>query len=225
VVRLDPSGTWTQAVQAGGTTSDIAYAMALDRAGNVVVAGMFGNEISLIPSGGTISFGNITLTSAGCADGFVAWLSPSGQWTHAMRAGGFGEDGVKAVALDAAGNATVMGTLTDSASFGPVTINRIRSYSTGFVARLTGLVTATHAAVPAEIFSLAPNPATTQVRLNWREATAAPRPVQVLDALGREVRRQQLPARATAATLDVAGLTPGLYMVRCGPATSRLQVE
>lgn len=222
VAWLAPSGTWIQAVQAGGTAKDIVTGMALDGAGNVVVVGSFGNEIYNIPGGGSSSFGPITLTSVGTVDAFVARLSPSGQWTHAIQAGGIGEDVVGAVALDAAGNTTVTGSLTHPAFFGPIAIS---SYSTGFVARLTCLVTATRTAAPGEIFSLAPNPATALVRLTWPAATAAPRPVQVLDALGREVRRLQLPARATVATLDVAGLTPGLYMVRCGAATSRLQVE
>ena len=87
----------------------------------------------------------------------------------------------------------------------------------------TPLVTRT--AAPAEAFSLAPNPAAATVRLTWPEANAAARPVRLLDALGREVRQQELPARATTATLDVAGLVPGLYLVRCGSITKRLQVE
>ena len=94
-----------------------------------------------------------------------------------------------------------------------------------FVARIGGLVTATRAATPAEIFTLAPNPATAQARLTWPEATAAPRLVLVLDGLGRTMRQQVLPARATSAALDVQGLAPGLYLVRCGTATSRLAVE
>ncbi len=75
------------------------------------------------------------------------------------------------------------------------------------------------------MFTLAPNPATAQVRLSWPEASAAPRPVLVLDGLGREVRRLLLPARATSAALDVAGLAPGFYVVHCGPAAARLVVE
>jgi hypothetical protein len=55
--------------------------------------------------------------------------------------------------------------------------------------------------------------------------TTIKQPVLVLDALGREVRRQSLPARATTATLDLRGLAPGLYVVRCGAATGKLVVE
>jgi hypothetical protein len=39
------------------------------------------------------------------------------------------------------------------------------------------------------------------------------------------MRRLELPARATSAAVDVRGLTPGFYLVRCGAATGRLVVE
>ena len=45
------------------------------------------------------------------------------------------------------------------------------------------------------------------------------------DALNRVVRRAALPAQATALTLDVTGLAPGVYTVRCAAATARLLVE
>ncbi|MBO2008781.1 T9SS type A sorting domain-containing protein [Hymenobacter negativus] len=90
-----------------------------------------------------------------------------------------------------------------------------------FVGHLGDFVLAT----PAEIFTLAPNPATARVRLAWPEASAAARPVQVLDGLGRQVRQLELPARATTATLETDGLAPGIYLVRCGAALGRLVVE
>jgi hypothetical protein len=56
-------------------------------------------------------------------------------------------------------------------------------------------------------------------------ADAAPRLVQLLDALGREVRRQPVAANATSADLSLAGLAAGVYFVRCGLSTNRLVVE
>ncbi|UOQ72963.1 T9SS type A sorting domain-containing protein [Hymenobacter cellulosilyticus] len=93
------------------------------------------------------------------------------------------------------------------------------------VGQFSGLVTGTRAAAPAELFSLAPNPTATQARLTWPAATAAPRAVLVLDALGREMCRQTLPARTTTMELNVTGLQSGMYLVRCGAAVSRLVVE
>jgi hypothetical protein len=66
----------------------------------------------------------------------------------------------------------------------------------------------------------APNPATGRVALTLPPAATA---AELLDALGRPVRR--VSAVAGAATLDVAGLTPGLYLVRAAGQVARLVVE
>ena len=230
VAKLNAAGQWTLAVRAGGLANDIAGSLVLDAAGNAIVTGLFGPYGGFSPSPDA-TFGPLTLTTAGAYDAFVAKLSPSGQWLQAMRAGGTGSDNAGALLVDAAGNVTIAGGCTGTADFGATSLTSSSIYSRVFVAQLSPVtnVTASHTATPAEVFTLSPNPAghgqTAAVRLTWPEASASARPVQVLDALGREVRRQELPARTNTTTLDVAGLTPGLYMVRCGAATSRLQVE
>jgi hypothetical protein len=232
VARLSPTGQWLQAAQAGGAGDDVPTAVAMDAAGNATVAGYFGLDSTPTPPpvGYPISFGTITRASAGRQDLFVARLGAAGQWTQAVTAGGLLNDYATAATLAPNGDVTVAGAFTGAASFGPLTLSGSSTSTSAFVARLTGLATATRTAAPAEIFALAPNPtghgpATAQVHLQWPEATTAPRVLLLLDNLGREVRRQQLPARATTATLAVQGLTPGLYLVRCGAATARLVVE
>ncbi|MBJ6108896.1 T9SS type A sorting domain-containing protein [Hymenobacter sp. BT523] len=214
VARLSPGGTWTQAVRAGGADLDSPTGVGIDTNGNAIVAGIFTS---------TAAFGTTTLTSTGRLDVFIATLSAAGNWTQAPQAGGANDDSGAAVTIAPTGAILTGLYAAPAAVFGPYTFT---STNGGFfVARLTGLVTATRATAPAEIFTLVPNPATAQVRLTWPEATAALRPVLVLDNLGREVRRQLLPAHATSAALDVTGLAPGLYLVRCGSATGRLVVE
>ena len=70
-----------------------------------------------------------------------------------------------------------------------------------------------------------PNPARTAATLRLPAPAPEPRTATLADALGREVRRLPVPARATSAILNLAGLAPGLYVVRCGAATGRLMVE
>ncbi|WP_210520328.1 T9SS type A sorting domain-containing protein [Hymenobacter terricola] len=72
--------------------------------------------------------------------------------------------------------------------------------------------------------SLYPNPAHHSVVLTLPAAAVA-RPVQLIDALGRTIRTLALPANATEATLDLTGLSTGMYVVRCGLAAERLVVE
>ena len=62
----------------GGTSDDIAYGVALDGSGNVVIVGQFQN---------TVDFGGGALTSAGDRDIFVAKYSPSGAYLWARRYG------------------------------------------------------------------------------------------------------------------------------------------
>jgi hypothetical protein len=68
-------------------------------------------------------------------------------------------------------------------------------------------------------FQLWPNPAHQSVRLRGLPAGTAT--VQLLDGTGRVVRT----APATAETLDLRGLAPGVYTVRAGAAARRLAVE
>jgi hypothetical protein len=222
VAKLSSTGQWTQAISMGGPGNDIAQALAVDAVGNTVVAGLFGLSPSGNPSPAT--FGATQLTSQGGYDVFVAKLSPAGQWLQAVGAGGAGWDTATSLALDAAGNITVGGYHGPSAGFGPTTLTS-PSAQTAFVARLGATALASLTAAPAERFSLAPTPTASHAQLHWSEAVATTRSIQVLDGLGREMWRQQLPARATSATLDVQGLTPGLYLVRCGAATAKLIVE
>lgn len=224
VARLDAAGQWTQAVRAGSPANDIARALVVDATGNATVAGLFGVYNSPGPT--TAMFGNLPISSSGgMYDVFVARLNAAGQWTQAVRAGGAGNDEANALSLDAEGGITIAGACSSPASFGGITLSGTTSHAMAYVARFASTALATRAPAPAEVFTLAPNPTAGLVHLSWSDASAAPRPVQLFDALGREVRRQQVPARTRATTLDVAGLAPGLYVVRSGPAASRLRVE
>ena len=98
---------------------------------------------------------------------------------------------------------------------------------TAFVGRLSGLVSATRTAAAPQPLAFIPNPAAAsrQVSLTGLVSANAPTAIVVADRLGRQVYRQLLPAHATTATLDLRGLAPGLYVVRCGAASGKLIVE
>lgn len=78
------------------------------------------------------------------------------------------------------------------------------------------------ATVPA--FALYPNPAHGTAYLSW-DAAPAGHPVEIIDVLGRTLRTYPVAPQASHLTLDLRGLTPGLYTVRCGAAARRLVVE
>ncbi|RYU78491.1 T9SS type A sorting domain-containing protein [Hymenobacter persicinus] len=219
--RFTPAGTWSQALRAGGSGSETALAVAISPNGQATVGGLFFSA--------TAPFGPVTLTNtnpaASSADLFVARLNSAGTaWTQAVRGGGINNDAVLNLSLTSTGEATVAGIYQNSTVIGSTSLTASTLDDAFYVARTSGLTLGTHRAVAAEVLRLTPNPARTAAAFAL-PATPEARPVLVLDALGREVRRQVLRAGATTTTLDVTSLAPGLYVVRCGEASGRLVVE
>ena len=54
-------------------------------------------------------------------------------------------------------------------------------------------------------------------------ATTAP--LEVFDVLGRLVLTQPAPTSGTETVLPLAGLSTGVYVLRCGPLAQRLTLE
>jgi len=127
VAKLDINGNWLWAKQAGGTSSDIGYGIAVDAYGNSYVTGYFKSS--------SCSFGTITLTSSGYEDIFVAKLDINGNWLWAKQAGGTSEDGGTSIAVDANGNSYVTGSFKESANFGTTTLTSSGSWDI-FVAKI-----------------------------------------------------------------------------------------
>ncbi len=102
------------AKQAGGSSGDGAYSIAVDNSGNSYVTGDFG---------GTATFGGTILTSPNANDIFVAKYSSAGDLIWAKRAGGLGDNAGRAIAVDASGNCYVTGDFRGNATFGVGEIN------------------------------------------------------------------------------------------------------
>ena len=100
VSELDAStGTTRWARSFGGTSTDIAYSVGCDNAGNVFVAGSFAGRANF-EAGSAVS----ELTSAGFtdSDAFLAKFDGSGNQVGAWNVGGIGDDDGTALAVDGA---------------------------------------------------------------------------------------------------------------------------
>ena len=223
VTKLLDSGSagafvWTQA--AGGTADDLAPGLAVAGT-SLYVAGTFVSS--------TASFGTTTLTSAGRADIFVARLidsGPSATFAWAQRAGGPGNDSGYEIALSA-DKPVVVGSFNATASFGTQAITNAALYSeNAYLAVLGPSVLATSAGAAAA-GRLYPNPAHGSATVAM-PAGPGPATLTLLDALGRVVRTQSA-ATGHDYSLDLAGLTPGVYALRvqagAAVATQQLVVE
>lgn len=106
---------------------------------------------------------------------------------------------------DALGNVYVAGTYAMTSVFGATTLPATGNYPHIFFAKLDQSILPTKAAVAGKPWRAYPNPARSVAQL---EGLPLRTTVRVLDALGRVARTTQ------AATLDLSGLAPGLYLLQ-----------
>ncbi|HZL91347.1 MAG TPA: PKD domain-containing protein [Pirellulaceae bacterium] len=99
----------------GGLATQQGRAIAADTDGNLYVAGRFdGTNVDFDPGPGTT-----TLTNHGGADIFVAKYSAAGNLIWARGFGSAGTDQAEGIAVDSAGNVSLVGTYANGAVFGP----------------------------------------------------------------------------------------------------------
>jgi hypothetical protein len=131
------SASWTWAQRAGGTGSDGSGTLAV-RGAEVYLSGAFASPVA--------SFGSLSLTNTSSAappnattDAFVAKLIDAGasaSWAWAQAAGGIGNDGATAVALNGT-SVYLTGFFYRSAAFGSLSLATGLLDSNLFVAKLT----------------------------------------------------------------------------------------
>uniref|UniRef100_Q022E8 Uncharacterized protein n=1 Tax=Solibacter usitatus (strain Ellin6076) TaxID=234267 RepID=Q022E8_SOLUE len=109
VMKLRPNGARLYTTFFGGAALDEAKGIAVDLQGNTYVTG----------NTGSLDFpvkGPIQAKTGGSGDAFVAKLNPAGALVYATYLGGGANDSGSAIALDAAGNAYIVG-ITFSTDF------------------------------------------------------------------------------------------------------------
>ncbi len=126
VAKLDTDGAWQWAVGAGGILQDEARGIAVDDEGNSYITGVFYD---------VAWFGNISLTSLGGLDVFVAKLDSNGNWVWAVRAGGYVGEAGYGIAVDSSGNSYITGHFMFTATFGTTMLTSQGSADV-FVAKL-----------------------------------------------------------------------------------------
>jgi hypothetical protein len=113
--RYDPAGTVVWARSAVGSSDDYSYAITLDTATNLYLAGDFFST--------NATFGGIVLTNAGSHAVFAAKYNSAGTAIWAKQAGGTNVESATGVAVDVAGNSYLAGYFTSTnASFDSVSV-------------------------------------------------------------------------------------------------------
>lgn len=130
VGKLSATGQWQWASGGGGFANDQAYAVAVDRAGDILLAGSFRSQATF----GSVQVGS---NQVPLDDILVAKLNAAGQWQWATRAGGNSSEYGYAVAADAQNNVYVAGSVSVQADFGSTVLNGTSLVSSVFVGRLS----------------------------------------------------------------------------------------
>jgi hypothetical protein len=126
IAKLDASGNFLWAKQAGGSDDDLVGGIAVDGSGNVFVTGYFWSAST---------FGTTTLTSSGSGDIYIVKLDASGNFLWAKQAGGTSGDDGRGIAVDGSGNSFVTGYFNGTATFGSTILTSVGS-SAVFIAKL-----------------------------------------------------------------------------------------
>jgi hypothetical protein len=113
IAKLDASGNFLWAKQAGGSGYDYGFGVAVDAFYNSYLTGIFE---------GTATFGSTTLTSAGSADVFIAKLDDNGDFLWAEQVGGSGYESGYSIAIDGSGKIYVVGDFNGTVTLGSTTL-------------------------------------------------------------------------------------------------------
>lgn len=205
VARLDLTTlTWDWAVRNGGPGQENAGQKVIDPQGRLYVLGDFSS-----------------LTPGGAAGNFAQLDGATGTWRSLQPL----VYPTTSLALDNASQPLLTGYFdTPTAQFGTTTLARVGTGSTGYIARLgAGPLAVGSAAAPGTGLQVWPNPSAGQGV--WVQGVAAGQAMEVLDVLGRVVSRGRMPASGPLWLASVAGLTPGVYVVRGGGQAQRLIIE
>ena len=200
ITKYNSTGVEQWSVRAGGDSSDRAYAIVSDGAGNTFVTGSFED---------TSAFGSTTLISAGNHDIFTAAFNSSGAPQWALRAGGAGFDRGYGITQSIQGDILVTGTYEQSASFGAQVLNTAGA-SDLFLAKIS-LPTATETITFDENeIIIFPNPATDNITIRFQKREV--RHIMVLNMLGEIVAARDIDSDHL--DLDAGSLPKGIYFIK-----------
>ena len=132
VAKYSPTGAHIWSKRFGAASDDVAQSVAVDAAGNVIVAGSFK---------GTVNFGGNALTAyyngfgTATTDAFVVKFDGSGNQVWSKSFGSFGNDVAYSVATDANSNVIVAGTFYGRVDVGGATLASTNDSGDMFLAK------------------------------------------------------------------------------------------
>ncbi len=225
LLKLNKNGAFVWANNIGGNQDDIGFSLALDTAQNVYAAGYFN---------GTASFSsNLSLTSAGGTDIFIAVYKSSGNLLTAMREGGATDDWANSIAIDAKGfiyltgyytgttQFNINGTATTLTSAGNADVYFLKakrnSLQTSVVANAdeTFAVSKIVAENKVQLYQNSPNPFTSKANIKYYLPVSTKVRLSIIDINGKEVlvlQNSMQDKGEYSIDLSASNLSSGMYI-------------
>jgi len=217
LVSYDTMGNIRWAKHAGGSNSEFGGGIDLNASNHLAITGGIGAGAATFYG----SITNITLTSNGSTDIFVAEYDTAGNVLCAQMGGSAGFDRGWDVSSDAAGNSYLASQFSGTATFQSApsfTLTAPGSTSDIFIGKWLSSCSGTSGVSVKEIsFSVFPNPASDWVHIN---AGIELEEVTVLNSLGQIVLRKRFKGIDTS--LDISALPTGTYTIRLQERCCRL---
>ena len=206
VVKIDSAGKFDWAKRMGGSQTDYATSIAIDRWGNVFTTGLFTGIADFDP--GPITY---TLISPITTNVFISKLSTQGNFLWAAQ---LGESNISSIAFDPSGSIHIAGTIFGVGDFDPGKgILYLASEGTSdiFVEEIREVYVDTKEPVPASPLSVYPNPTSHSLSVSFGKEILGGR-IKLINLYGQTMFEQSN-VNGTSLTLDIAGQPSGMYVI------------
>jgi len=214
VAKLDTTGNWLWAKQAGGTDDDLARGIVVDTNSNTYITGTYEST--------TPTFGNLPpLSNSGARDIYIAKLDSNGNWVWAKQAIGSYYDEVFGIAVDNNGSTYVTGNFDSlPLSFGNLPPLISSGFTDLFVAKLDNNGTAveehtSHANTDLSILETAyPNPFKIGQQLTLTAEVKAGESgiLSIYNVKGQSVKTFKVKSGHNSINWNAEGLSGGVYL-------------
>ncbi|MFM7016306.1 MAG: T9SS type A sorting domain-containing protein [Bacteroidota bacterium] len=210
LAKLNSQGWGLWACRQGGASDDVVTGMEVGINGYIYLCGYYSNGQGTLTSTTT----SVTLASMGGADGFAAKYNPNGGILWGIKFGNTSDDRPKAIISDNNGYCYVMGNFFGSITLGSLTaVNSLPTNIGTYIGRLNGFTTGLQEVKATYNFLMYPNPTTGQVNIELPEGKYMEE-VEVYSLNGQRVHHAQLNLPVRSTSLDLAGLSTGIYQVK-----------
>jgi hypothetical protein len=210
LAKYNSAGVCQWATRQGGASDDITTGMEVAANGYVYLCGYYSNGAGTLTSTTT----SVNLASIGGADGFAAKYNPNGGILWGIKLGNTSDDRPKNIISDNNGYCYVLGNYFGALTLGSLTpVNSLPTNIATYIGRLNGFTTGMQEVKANYNFLLYPNPTTGQVNIELPEGKYM-QEVDVYSLTGQRVHHTELSLPLKSTSLDLAGLTTGIYQVK-----------